>query len=143
VSGVNLSIYVLLVLGGFLAGYKVAAWKADSERVTKLEADLATAQADRDAAEALRVKADNLRAQADATLLNYQEKARTNDALRKAAVPRVVQSDRACDLGAGAIGLLNNAIRDEAMPGAPGYGARGGQSTAADHWLIAPATGTP
>lgn len=142
-SGVNLSIYVLLVLGGFLAGYKVASWRADSERITKLEADLATAKADLDAETAQRQLADAMRAWADAALLNYQERARTNDAMRQAAVPRVVQSDRACDLGAGAISLLNNAIRDEAMPGTSGSGTRGGQSTAADHWLITPAEGTP
>lgn len=142
-SAANLSMYVLLVLAGFIGGYKVASWKADSERVSKLEADLASAKSDLDAEVAQRVEADRLRAQSDAALLDYQEKARTNDALRQAAVPRVVELNRDCDLGAGAISLLNNAIRDEAMPGTPGFRSSGGQSTAADHWIISPAEGSP
>jgi hypothetical protein len=133
----SIIVYVVLVLGGFVAGYKVATWHDDSEKLAKVEEDLRAMTLDRDAAETARVLTDLLRARAEASLLNYQEAERLNNDKRKALVPRVVESNRACDLGTGAVSLLNDARRGTAMPSPSGQHARPSETSAADHWLIA------
>ena len=130
------SVYLALVLGGFTAGYKVATWIETSKEVERLKAELDTVTADRDAAEAERQKADDLRAQKDAEILDMQERERVNDAQRHKLVPRVVADNRACDLGPGAIELLNSAIRGSELPRASGGGEEGGRGVAADSWLV-------
>ena len=47
----SIIVYVVLVLGGFVAGYKVATWHDDSEKLAKVEEDLRAMTLDRDAAD--------------------------------------------------------------------------------------------
>jgi hypothetical protein len=130
------SVYLALVLGGFTAGYKVATWIETSKEVARLQAELDTVTADRDAAEAERQRADDLRAQRDAEILDIQERERVNDAQRHKMVPRVVADNSSCDLGPGAIELLNSAIRGSELPRATSGGKEGGRGIAGDIWIV-------
>ena len=138
----NIIAYVAFVLAGFVGGYKVATWHDDSEKLAKVQEDLRAMTLDRDAAETARALTDLLRARAEAALLNYQEAERLNNDKRKALVPRVVESNRACDLGTGAVSLLNDARRGTAMPGPSGQHAGPSEASAADHWRIADPAGS-
>lgn len=91
------------------AGWQVNEWRAGSIRATALALALEQEKEKLFIEQEERGRVDVLRAEADAKVLDFQERERIRTDELKALIASVVPDNSDCDLGDGAIGLLNDA----------------------------------